>query len=100
MSFLDESARDPLGRLVNYSELPGAQETLIAPWFGVDLSTSDGDRIRQATRYHAKSSRRVVFQADFAREQRDANAELRELARRWSSPGYNRLEELRHGQGC
>ena len=95
---LEATARDPLGRLVNYSELPGALETVIAPWFGVDLSDADRDRMRQATRYHAKSPGRVVFQADSARKQRDANAGLRELAQRWVGSGYARLEESRHEQ--
>ena len=96
---LEATARDPLGRLVNYSELPGALETVIAPWFGMDLSDADRDRMRQATRYHAKSPGRVVFQADSARKQRDADAGLRELAQRWVVSGYTRLEESRHGQG-
>ena len=95
---LEATARDPLGRLVNYSELPGALETLIAPWFGVELGDADRDRMRQATRYHAKSPGRVIFEADAARKQRDATGELRELAQRWVGSGYARLEELRHHQ--
>ncbi len=94
----EAAAHDPLGRLVNYSELPDALESVVAPWFGVDLSHADRETMRSVTRYHAKSPGRLVFQPDAARKQRDAGAELRAVVQRWVGPAYTRLEEMRGQQ--
>ena len=92
------SEHDPLWRLVNYTQLPDAVETEIAPHFGLVLDEEARAAMRAVTPFHAKAQGRVVFQADSARKQSDADSELRDLARHWVDPAYARLEELRCGQ--
>ena len=93
-----QAARDPAWRLVNYTELPEAVETEIAPFFGLKLDEEARAAMRAVTPFHAKAHGRLVFRADAARKQRDADGELRELAQRWVTPAYARLEELRAGR--
>ena len=40
----------------------------------------------------------MIFRADTARKQRDAEGECRDLARRWVGQAYARLEALRAGR--
>ncbi len=91
----DAAARDPDLRLVAYSQLPTAVETIIAPWFGLTLGLEDRERMRQASHFHAKAPGRLVFQDDTARKQRDADDELRALAEHRITPHYARLERIR-----
>lgn len=93
----DAAQRDPLGRVVNYTQMPGAVETVIARWFGMALNDADRERIRQSARFHAKSPVRP-FTGDAAAKQRLATAELRALADHWVCPAYGRLEEIRKAQ--
>lgn len=94
---LDAAARDPLGYLVNYSQLPGALETEMAPWFGVTLRGADRERMRQTARFHAKSPGRP-FADDTRAKQGLATDEIRELAERWVGSAYRELEALRLAQ--
>lgn len=91
----DAAARDPRWRLVNYTQLPEAVETVVAPWFGLTLDEEERETMRRVTRFHAKAPGRLVFKEDSARKQRDAEGEVRELAQRWVGPAYKRLEGLR-----
>ena len=86
--------RDPLGYLVNYNQLPGALETRLAPWFRLTLSNDDRVRLRETTRYHAKSPGRP-FTGDSSSKQTLATDELRRLAEQWVGPAYRQLERLR-----
>lgn len=92
----DAAAGDPLGYVVNYAQLPGALETVVAPWFGVELGDADRERMQEKTRVHAKSPGRA-FTGDGEAKQGLATPELRELAETWVGPAYARLEELRAG---
>ena len=87
----------PLGRLINYSELPEALEIALAPWFGVPLSDATRKRMQEATRFHAKSPGRP-FLADTTAKQHLATPEVRNLAQRWVGPAYHQLEALRQAQ--
>jgi hypothetical protein len=82
------------GRLVSYPQLPGAVETVIAPWFGLALDETATGVMRQTARFYAKAPGKIVFQEDSAGKQRTADKELRELADRWIGPAHARLEEL------
>lgn len=96
----EEAARtadaDPAAwRLVNYRQLPEAVETLIAPHFGLRLDGAEQEAMRGVARFHAKAPGALVFQADAARKQREADEELRALAARWIAPAYAALERVR-----
>ncbi len=91
---LAAAEHDPLGRLVNYAQLPDALETEIAPWLGVSLSGTERERMRQAARFHAKSPGRP-FNGDSLAKQKLATGALRELAERWVGPAYRQLEAMR-----
>lgn len=90
----EAASRDPLALLVNYSQLPGALETGLAPWFGVPLDDADRARMQRTARHHSKSPGRP-FTGDTAAKQRLANDGLRRLAEHWVGPAYARLERLR-----
>ena len=90
----DAAAHDPLGRVVNYAQLPEALETVIAPWLGVPLTDADRARMRRVTCFHAKSPGRL-FSTDSDAKQRLATETLRELAQHWVAPAFTRLEAIR-----
>lgn len=81
-------------RLVNYSELPSAVWTRIAPLFGFEPSDAEIERMRNAASVDAKEPTQR-FQPDAAAKQREAGAAIREAADRWVTPLYEELERRR-----
>ncbi len=95
------AAATPQGRawrLVNYTQLPQAVEAEIAPFFGTAFDEQARASMRSVIPFHAKAPGRLVFRADSARKQRDADEDLRTLAQRWVGSAYARLEERRRAQ--
>ncbi len=89
-----EHARDPLGRLVNYDELPGAVPGVIVPWFGISPQPGELELMEQASLRDAKSPG-SSFRPDGARKRRHASPAVLEQAERWLRPLHDRLERAR-----
>lgn len=84
----------PGGRLANYSELPEALWTSLAGHFRLTLSPTEQALMEEACRHDAKEPMRR-FSADSADKQRNADAGVKALARRWLDEPYQRLEAKR-----
>jgi hypothetical protein len=85
------------GRLVNYSQLPGALFTEILPHFGVTPSAVEAQAMRAATIRDAKTPEQV-FAPDAQDKQQEATPALREICERRLADVYGRLEALRAGR--
>ncbi|GAB4191475.1 MAG: hypothetical protein OHK0022_05210 [Roseiflexaceae bacterium] len=85
------------GVLVNYTQLPVAVETVVAPLFGLQPTAKEWAVMRAATRVHAKDPHRS-FVPDAKDKQRAAPEDLRRIVERRAGPQYARLEELRAEQ--
>ncbi len=85
------------GVLVNYTELPAAVETVVAPLFGLRPTAEEQAAMRRATGVHAKDPIRP-FVADADTKRRAAPEELRRAAECHVGAYYTRLEELRRAQ--
>lgn len=79
--------------LINYRDLPGAALDRIPAVFGLDLSNPERDAMRAAGDYDAKQPTRR-FEPDAMAKQREATPAIREAARRWLAPVYERLEAM------
>ena len=82
------------GSVVNYTELPEAVTGPIARHFGEHFLPEEIAAMAEAAKMNAKSPM-IVFAADSAEKQREADAEIRELVRKWLDEPYRRLEALR-----
>jgi hypothetical protein len=85
---------DPLGRFVNYSELPEALWTTIGSHFGMALPAADIAAMRQKAQFNAKVPQ-VRFESDSQEKRNGASAHAATLAERWMIPAYRGLEEAR-----
>lgn len=94
-----ESARNAAqqhnGLLMNYSELPGAFRSRLAPHFS--LPEEELDTMMAAAVRDAKSPD-AVFQSDTASKQAEVTDHLRALVDEHLQPVYNALEALRSAQ--
>ena len=86
---------DPLGMLVNYSELPGAIWGRIGRHFGLDFTDAEIERLRQAAEADAKNPGRK-FAPDSESKRREASPHTRALADAWMLEAYTTLEAVRH----
>ncbi|MBW8780471.1 MAG: sulfotransferase family protein [Verrucomicrobia bacterium] len=84
----------PAGRLVNFSELPGAIWGDLAEFFGADYSEEERSRMSDASRFNAKNPK-VRHADDTAAKQREAGDDLRELEKAWLTDLYRELETRR-----
>jgi hypothetical protein len=82
------------GKLLNYTQLPGAVETSLLPYFHVAYPAADMERMHQASQRDAKNPA-LPFESDRRRKQQEAGDRLRSLADRWLTPIYERLETAR-----
>jgi hypothetical protein len=82
-----------VARVLNYRDLPGAVWSSVAPFFGVNYTTDEVERMQAVTAYHAKQPR-FMFAEDGAAKQQIATEELRALAERFVNSEYDRLEAL------
>ena len=83
-AFAAEAARAPGSLAVNYTALPAAVESLIAPHFVIALNDADCAAMREATRLYAKdASQSTEFTPDSAAKQASASASTREWVAKW-----------------
>ena len=74
-----EAARAPGTLTVDYTDLPAAVESLIAPHFRIALGDTDRAAMREAARLYAKDATRTTeFTPDSAEKQRGAEPSVRE----------------------
>lgn len=85
------------GRLVNFTELPGAVWNSLGDFFGVAWTTEDVARMQKASLANAKMPVLPHIE-DSATKQNEASGEIRRLAATWLSEPYARLETLRLAQ--
>jgi hypothetical protein len=81
-------------QLVNYSELPAATTSRVAPHFGMAQASNNSAGSAAVLVRHAKNPA-LNFSADSADKHREANAHTRAMAARWMQPHYEKLEALR-----
>jgi hypothetical protein len=91
MAFQD----DPQALFIDYRELPGAVWGAIAKHFSLAFSSEDLSRMHRAANLDAKSPTHT-FRPDSNRKQREATADIRELAANWLNPLYSELQTLTH----
>jgi len=85
------------GILINYTQLPEAACSFIPRVFGVECSSNDVERMRNAARFHAKNPS-LDFEPDGEKKREEAGENLTELAKKWLWTPYERLEALRRKQ--
>jgi hypothetical protein len=92
---LGQAAVDQLGcgqgLLLNYNQLPSAVFSALLGHFKVGYSTTNSEKMRAASGFNAKDPK-VPFAQDSTEKQEQATDELRQIARQWVSPVYERLE--------
>jgi gluconate kinase len=79
-------------RPINYRQLPDAVWELLE-LFQIAYTSSDLERMRDVTQFHAKNPS-FYFTADAAAKQQEATKLVRDLAHRWLVPLYKQLEAL------
>lgn len=90
-----EVARVQGSLTVNYTDLPGAVESLIAPHFGIALDDADRAAMREAARLYAKdATRTAMFAPDSAAKQAEADASILEHIAKWFEASYRELRAL------
>jgi len=82
------------GRLVNFNELPDVVSGPLLEFFGVHYAAAERERVKAAAEFDAKRPG-ITFENDTMAKQREATAELKELAARFVEPVYARLEAAR-----
>jgi hypothetical protein len=83
--------------VVDYSELPSAAWTRVAPFLGMPVAAPDLRRMQDEARYDAKHAGRRIFAGEMPeRDLRDAM--LHGLAAEVVEPAYRELDRLRHMQ--
>ena len=84
------------GLLINYTQLPDAVWSSISEFFSVSWSDTEKETLMSMTKMHSKIPA-AVFQQDSSRKREQATEQLREAARRWLFPIYEKLESARLG---
>jgi hypothetical protein len=84
-----ESA-SPLGRVVDYGQLPGAFETVVLPHLRWQPDAAEREALAAAWRRDAKSPH-FEFSPDGTSKQLEATDEVRAAAERWVLPVYRQL---------
>ena len=87
-------ASSPNGKFINYNQLPEAVESEICRHFGVAFSDEEINRMRQSSKFHAKSPREE-FKPDGAEKRKEASETVIRLAEKFASPLYEQLEKAR-----
>ncbi len=91
------SSRDNGGLLINYRQLPDAVWSAISEFFSVRWTEVEKETMENVTKIHSKMPA-GVFQQDSSRKREKATEQVREAARRWLYPTYEKLESARLGQ--
>jgi hypothetical protein len=87
--------RQSSGRLVNYSQLPEAAWTIVAPWFGLTCGPRDIARMRADAGFYAKERDGVRRFADASRGPSLDSPALRRAAEDLLATPFGELEALR-----
>lgn len=80
--------------IVDYTELPGAIWTRVAPLMGLTLQDSDIARMGEEAAFYSKDAARRVFVGDAA-QKRHVSDDVRALARQLLHPLYCELDQRR-----
>lgn len=84
-------------RLVHYRQLPEVVWSSLLDFFGVAHADADLERMGHAAQFHAKNPA-AHFVDDTAAKRREATDLMRQMAERWVSEWYERLEAARAAQ--
>ncbi len=91
-----EANADQQTWLVNYDELTPDLLLRIISFFGVIPSSQEAQTISQTARLYSKDAvGRTTFHGDREEKRTKASAQVREMADRWATPAYQRLESKR-----
>lgn len=85
------------GRLVNYEELPELMLPTLCDFFGLSLSESEVNAMRESTTRSAKNPTKT-FQTDGRGKRAEASEKLQSLATEHLDSVYQRLEQARQAQ--
>jgi gluconate kinase len=92
-----EHRDDPNGMLISYDELPTAMFELILPWFGIEPSRDDRDRMTAVAALDAKNPG-TAFEPDGKDKRTAATPAVVAQTERWLRPIHERLERAREEQ--
>jgi Aspartyl/Asparaginyl beta-hydroxylase len=85
--------RDPArGLIVDYADLTTTLHTDVLPHLGVRCSDRDADAVGEVLQRDAKNPV-FEFRSDIESKQREASAAVRDAAKRWVMPAYQRLRD-------
>jgi len=82
------------GMLVNYQQLPDTVLSSISRFFGVTWNEAETEIMRSATRLHSKDPG-IIYQQDSLEKKAKASERVRQAARCWIYPAYEKLEATR-----
>lgn len=89
-----ENAANPLGRFINYTQLPEAVTGEICEHFNLKFSAEDIEKMKDSSKRNAKNPREK-FSADGEEKRNEANEQLVQLAEKFVKPLYAQLENIR-----
>jgi len=81
---------------LNYSQLPGAVESILLRSFGLTCTPEEGKTLEGVARFDAKNPG-FIFEDDTERKNREVSELIRECAEKWVVPLYQELEAIRAG---
>ena len=87
-------AEDKTALLVNYDQLPDAVVDLVLDHFRVSFTDDEIERMKEVTKFHAKSPR-IFFSSDREEKRKSASKAIIEAADEWVSRPYRLLEQMR-----
>jgi len=85
------------GLLINYEELPEATWRLISEFFGLGCNEAEIEMMKNTAKLDAKNPA-MIFERDSIKKQQQASERVREAARKWVAPVYEKLEAARKRQ--
>ena len=88
------NANNPNGKFINYNQLPEAITTEILAHFGISFSENEIEKMRQSSRFHAKTPQ-TKFTPDGEEKRMEASEAVVYFADKFVNPLYERLEKLR-----
>jgi len=80
--------------LINHSQLPDVVWKDLLPFFGLDYSAEEIETMKSVSRFNAKRPE-TLFVDDSEAKRLAASDIAREMADKWSTPAYEKLEALR-----
>jgi hypothetical protein len=93
-----EQARQGVGKLVNYRQLPAIVLPTLMKFWGVEVSPVDAERMLDASRRDAKNPS-LPFEGDTVLKQQRVSENISAAVQRWLEGPYQQLELVRTKQG-